>query len=90
MHPWEDFAETFAGYLDIISLLDTAKHHRLIKKPPRDFSEMILTYQKLAVIFNEITRERGLLDLVPEVLTPKVVEKLRFVHQLIQTNCSAA
>lgn len=83
MHPWEDFAESFAGYLDIISLLDTAQHHRLIQPPPEDFPAMVLAYQKLAVILNETTRERGLLDLVPEVLTSKVVKKLGYVHQLI-------
>ena len=26
MHPWEDFAESFAAYLDMVSVLDTALH----------------------------------------------------------------
>ena len=26
MHPWEDFAETWAAYLDMVSCLDTAQH----------------------------------------------------------------
>ena len=31
MHPWEDFAETFAVYLDMISSLDTAANGELIE-----------------------------------------------------------
>lgn len=26
MHSWEDFAETFAFYLDMVAVLDTAQH----------------------------------------------------------------
>lgn len=84
MHPWEDFAETFNCYLDMFSLLDTAEEHRLIPRRQHDFLKRVITYQRSAIVFNEITRERGLVDLVPEVLTPPVVEKLTFVHQLIQ------
>lgn len=84
MHPWEDFAESFAGYLDMISLLDTAAAHQLIAQSAGNFSEMILTYQQWAVVLNEISRERGLLDLVPEILTKSVVEKLQFIHHLVE------
>jgi hypothetical protein len=51
---------------------------------------MVLKYQQLAVILNEISRERGLLDLVPEVLTQKVVDKLSYVHQLVKAPGSPA
>lgn len=84
MHPWEDFAETFGGYLDMFSLLDTAVEHQWVDQWPADFSERILTYQRHAIILNEISRERGLIDLVPEVLTQPVVEKLTYIDQLIQ------
>lgn len=84
MHPWEDFAETFGSYLDMFSLLDTASNNGLIDRLPDDFSERILTYQRHAIILNEISRERGLIDLVPEVLTQGVVEKLSYIDRLIQ------
>ncbi len=84
MHPWEDFAESFNCYLDMFSILDTAEEHQLIERLDEDFSGRIITYQRFAIIFNEITRERGLVDLVPEVLTQKVVEKLGYIHQLVQ------
>jgi len=82
MHPCEDFAECFAQYLDIVSLLDTSHHHRLIDEVPEAFEEKVPIYQRLAIVFNEATRERGLLDQVPEILTPAVVEKLQYLHDL--------
>jgi hypothetical protein len=45
---------------------------------------MIKQYQQLGVALNEINRNMGLLDLVPEVIVPPVVEKLRFVHELVR------
>lgn len=84
MHPWEDFAESFGSYLDMFSLLDTAMEHQLIEGLGEDFLERVLAYQRSAIIFNEVSRERGLIDLVPEVLTPPVVEKLKYIHELIQ------
>lgn len=82
MHPWEDFAETFSAYLDMAGVLETAAHHRIGEWERRDLDAMVEEYRRLSVALNELTRERGLLDLVPEVLHPAVVEKLRFVHEL--------
>lgn len=86
MHPWEDFAETFAAYQDIVSLLDTAGHVGLIK--PVDLtartSTLINRYQQLGQGINEINREMGLLDPAPFVLTGKINEKLDFIHDLVR------
>ena len=88
MHPWEDFAETWAAYLDMISALDTAAHHmgfgghdRCRARRDRADDPAI---QQLGVGLNEINRSMGLLDVVPEVFVPPVVEKLRFVHELVR------
>jgi len=82
MHPWEDFAETFATYIDMCSVLDTANHFATAKVGFDDLDGMVKSYSHVGVMANELNRDMGLLDLVPEVFTPPVVEKLRFVHLL--------
>ncbi len=87
MHPWEDFAETWATYLDMVSALDTAHYNGFGgQNDPlhADFDAMVRRYQELGVALNEINRSMGLLDVVPEVLAPPVVEKLRYIHRLVQ------
>lgn len=87
MHPWEDFAETWATYLDMTSALDTAFHMGFgghSDPAHADLDAMVMRYQQLGIALNEINRTMGLLDLVPEVFAQPVVTKLRFVHQLVQ------
>lgn len=86
MHPWEDFAETFAAYLDMIAVMDTAAHWGLtdVIPPAADLDTMMGAYADLGLRLNEINREMGLLDVVPEVLIPPVRRKLRFVDTLIR------
>lgn len=87
MHPWEDFAETWATYLDIVSELDTAEDRGFggTSNPlETGIDAMVARYQELGIALNEINRSLGLLDLVPEVFVPPVVEKLRYVHELVQ------
>ena len=83
MHPWEDFAETFATYLKMVSTLDTAHHLGFAGASSfSDLDAMIVQYQQLGIALNELNRSKGLLDVVPEVITPVVKEKMRFIHQL--------
>ena len=91
MHPWEDFAETFAKYLAIVSVLDTAKHNFLkdaVDPIKAEMTGMIQSYQSLGLVLNEMNREMGLIDLMPEILHPPVVEKLYFIHQLVRVSRS--
>ncbi|WP_342348787.1 putative zinc-binding metallopeptidase [uncultured Nitrospira sp.] len=86
MHPWEDFAETFAKYLAIVSVLDTARYTGIgegIDPAKDDIAIMIRSYQRLGLGLNEMNRAMGLLDLMPEVLVPPVIEKLQYIHQII-------
>lgn len=85
MHPWEDFAETFATYLDMASVLDCAVNNGFLAAPLRldDIERMMLQYKALGIGMNEINRSMGLLDLVPEVLVGPVREKLRYIHELV-------
>ena len=91
MHPWEDFAETWATYLDMISMLDTASHQRaliattsvplnLLESPIED---LIDRYRQLGLALNEFNRAQGLLDAVPELFVPPVIKKLGFIHQIV-------
>lgn len=84
MHPWEDFTETFGAYVDMATVLTTTDHLQLTNVAHGAFDDMIAEYQRVGVIANELSRDRGLVDVVPEVLTPSVVRKLQFVHLLCQ------
>ena len=81
MHPWEDFAETFAVYLDMVSALDTAAHGKLIPEPDlTNLEGMIDAYQQLGIALNELNRNNGLHDFLPEVIAPPIRKKLHFIH----------
>lgn len=85
MHPWEDWAETFAFYLDVASVLETAANMGLILSVPwKDLGAMLARFHGISVVVNEINRTMGLTDLVPEVITPAMEEKLRFVHEVVR------
>jgi len=84
MHPWEDFAETFATWLDMMSVLHTAHFNGFSAGPPcfGDLDGAMSQYKTLGIGMNEINRSMGLLDLVPEVLVAPVREKMRYIHAL--------
>jgi hypothetical protein len=88
MHPWEDFAETFALYLDMVSVLDTADYFGMLSKPLdlRDFDAMLSGFVHTGLVMNEMTREMGLVDYTPEVIVKPVRDKLLFVHELVVKN----
>ena len=87
MHPWEDFAETFATYLDMVSVLHTAIHHQDANATAyvqeTEFDDMVAAYKRLGILLNELNRTLGLIDFIPEILTPPVIKKLRFIHDLV-------
>ncbi len=84
MHPWEDWAETFALYLAMAAILDTAYHLRLVDAAPSgDLATMLDRYRTLGLVLNEISREMGLLDLAPAVITEAIAAKLGFIHDTV-------
>ncbi len=85
MHPWEDFAETFNAYLDMTTILDTSDHFDILRIKAIDFGDMIDAYREVGILANEFNRDMGLLDLVPEIFVPPVIEKLRYIHGLRAT-----
>ena len=87
MHPWEDFAETFAAYLELTSVLETAQHAGI--RPAADvrnagLDEMVEAQRRIGIAMNEMNRAMGLLDFYPKLLVPAVVEKMRFVQQIVR------
>lgn len=87
MHPWEDFAETFAEYLDLSSTLETAGNLNFGSTPDvhtAELDDMVHAYSRIGIAMNEMNRAMGLLDFLPEILVPAVVEKMRFIHELIR------
>lgn len=84
MHPWEDWAETFAFYLDIVDVMESVHHSDLMAMPiPGNFRSLLDVYARLGVLMNELNRAMGLIDFLPEVIEPGVMNKLEFVHEVV-------
>ena len=90
MHPWEDWAETFAHYLHIWDTLQTAGafgvNVRGAEAPAPDggdFQELLDDWLPLTYALNALSRSMGRDDLYPFVLPAPVVEKLAFVQERV-------
>jgi hypothetical protein len=92
MHPAEDWAETFAHYLHIRDALDTAAAFGFAPAAatferralgPSGFDTIIDMWLPLAWALNMVNRSMGKEDLYPFVLPPAVLEKMRFIHAII-------
>jgi hypothetical protein len=88
MHPWEDFAETFAHVLHISDALETAHSFGLTVDPQvglRRFSDVVVgTWLPLSTALNQMNRSLGLQDLYPFVLAPVVLDKLEWTAGLVR------
>lgn len=97
MHPWEDWAETFAHYLHIRDTLQTAAafgievHGPVVDADPaevdgdEDIATILAEWLPLTYALNAVERSMGKDDLYPFVLAPEVVAKLGFVHEMAGT-----
>ncbi|MCG5433645.1 putative zinc-binding metallopeptidase [Mycobacterium sp. MYCO198283] len=92
MHAAEDWAETFAHYLHIRDTLDTAAAFGMAPAGatferrvlgPSGFDTIIDMWLPLAWALNMVNRSMGRDDLYPFVLPPPVLEKMRFIHTVI-------
>ena len=88
MHPFEDFAETWAHYLHICDTIETASEYGLttvgavsrvlaLPRPRRRASGC-----RSVVALNMINRSMGKDDLYPFVIPDAVLDKLEFVASL--------
>lgn len=92
MHPAEDWAETFAHYLHIRGTLDTSAAYGLAPATgtyqrkilgPSAFDTIIQMWLPLAWSLNMVNRSMGKPDLYPFMLPSTVLNKMRFVHAVI-------
>ncbi|WP_407557797.1 putative zinc-binding metallopeptidase [Winogradskyella sp. 4-2091] len=99
-HPWEDWAETWAHYLHIMDMVETAYFFRVNVKPnfktkalktkvsfdpytKTDFDVIVRKCVPLSLAVNSINRAMGIPDVYPFVISPNIIEKLKFVHRLL-------
>jgi hypothetical protein len=92
MHAAEDWAETFAHYLHIRDTLDTcawcglAPASATFDRPalgPSAFPNIIEMWLPLSWSLNMVNRSMGHDDLYPFVLPMAVLEKMKFIHTVI-------
>jgi hypothetical protein len=100
VHPWEDWAETWAHFLHMSDSIETAAACGLMLRPrhpdepalvtPPDarpagsFDRMVRDWFPLTYVLNNLNRGLGLPDGYPFVLSTPAIEKLRFVHETIE------
>lgn len=97
VHPWEDWAESWAHYLHMVDSMETAASCGLSLRPRRSdepsmkaiesslkrFDRMIDGWYSLTYVLNNLNRGLGLADAYPFVHSPPAVQKLRFVHDTV-------
>jgi hypothetical protein len=104
-HPWEDWAESWAHYLHMIDVTETAVNCGLTLRPrhPNDpllepdpkllrrrrFDAVMDAWFAVTYVLNNLNRSLGQQDAYPFVLSDPTIEKLRFVHQMIEDHTSA-
>jgi hypothetical protein len=102
MHPYEDWAETFAHYLHMLDTLQTAESFHLSTtsliardsstalRPygSRTFEELLTDWLELLYAMNQVNRSMGQEDLYPFVVAPRVMEKLAFVDEVVTEQAS--
>jgi hypothetical protein len=93
-HPWEDWAETFAHFLHIVSTLDSLaglplaldeRARQTLTDPylESDFEALLALWMPLARSINELNRSLGMSDAYPFDISPAVKGKLHLVHMAI-------
>ncbi len=91
VHPWEDFAETTAFYLDMMAVLTALSEMEMLAGDvpnnfDGNFDVALHTFESAAVALNEVNRAMGLIDLVPQVVPIPVANKLRLIHQVVSAS----
>ncbi len=98
MHPWEDWAETWAHYLHMVDTLQTARSYGLAVNHPSpdepkpvkalrvdtgEFEALMEGFHVVSLALNGLNRSMGLPDAYPFAVSPRAREKLAFVHRVV-------
>ena len=102
VHPWEDFAESWAHYMHIVDSLETARAYGMSLGSPTgskaeaevDFKPyaapnvdaIVDVWVPISLAINSINRSMGQRDFYPFVISHPVMRKLDFVHRLVHPN----
>ncbi|SFR96224.1 zinc-binding metallopeptidase family protein [Sphingomonas jatrophae] len=100
MHPWEDFAETFAHYLHIVDAMATMRGLGMSMDnfPGRDevsvdfnpykvgTRQLVSEWLPFAFSENAVNRSMGLPDLYPFTLSPAIEAKMDFINRMLHAN----
>jgi hypothetical protein len=102
VHPWEDFAETWAHYVHIVDTLEMAGNFGIEVRPAvdtsgalsasidfdpylvADFDRVAQAWLPFVFAMNSVSRAIGVRDMYPFILAPPVIDKLKFIHRLVQ------
>ena len=92
-HPWEDWAETWAHYLNMRDTLETAQYFGLASPAARlshgvdlaSFDRLLAEWMDLTVALNALNRSMGLPDPYPFQISTAAGQKLAFVHELVRS-----
>ena len=84
MHPYEDWAETWAHYMHMNSTVAVAKRVGMLFADDADgFDTLLPHWRQLAAVVNAMAMALGHRPFYPFIVTPAVADKLRFIHQII-------
>lgn len=101
-HPWEDWAETWAHYLHMVDLLETAASYNMKLTIPGEedreiedvvnpletgrpaFDTLVEQWVPVTLLVNSLSRSLGQEDAYPFALSVGALQKLRYVHDVIQ------
>ncbi|MGH8548885.1 MAG: zinc-binding metallopeptidase family protein [Methylococcales bacterium] len=89
-HPLEDWAETWAHYLHMRDMLETAREWKaLIPPETHDFDTGLQQWIDLTIVANEFNRSMGLADSYPFVIAANVRKKLALINQIVQESSAS-
>ena len=99
MHPWEDWAETWAHYLHMVDLLDTRRSWKIsiegLSDQPigdqiaaqaqlsEEFRDMVREWVPLTLLANSLSRSLGHADVYPFALSYRALQKMQFIHEVV-------
>jgi hypothetical protein len=105
-HPWEDWAESWAHYLHMFDTLETAHACGVQLKPRKplepelvitapvlkipSFDETLADWFALTYVLNSLNRSIGMPDSYPFTLSTPVLDKLRFIHDVVRDRQTGA
>jgi hypothetical protein len=99
MHPWEDWAETWAHYLHIRDVIEIGGQFHVSLRPKTSdmhsatvrlsavskdaFDQIIDAWIPFTYVANSLNRSMGFSDWYPFTLSDEAIAKVRFVHDTI-------